>query len=84
MTVLAGYTPKKLLARQFLAGRIGRGTNPPPQFGQTLPSPSSTQGAQKVHSNEQIRASRELGGSGLLQCSQLGLSSSMIRDKNGN
>src|ERR1700736_1288600 len=33
-----------------VAGRIGRGTNPPPQLGQTLPSLVSTQSAQNVHS----------------------------------
>ena len=36
--------------RHSRAGRIGRGANPPPQFGQTLPSFASTQSAQKVHS----------------------------------
>ena len=36
--------------RHSRAGRIGRGTNPPPQFGQTLPSLLSTQSAQNVHS----------------------------------
>jgi hypothetical protein len=36
--------------RHSRAGRIGRGTNPPPQFGQTLPSLVSTQSAQNVHS----------------------------------
>jgi hypothetical protein len=37
----------------------------------------STQGRQKVHSNEQIIASVESGGNGLAQFSQTGLSSSM-------
>jgi 3-dehydroquinate dehydratase-2 len=32
------------------AGRIGRGTNPPPQFGQTSCSTFSTHAAQNVHS----------------------------------
>ena len=36
--------------RHSVAGRIGRGTKPPPQFGQTLLSSFSTQAAQKVHS----------------------------------
>src|SRR5262252_4067884 len=58
---------------------MGRGTNPPPQFGQTFPSTPSTQGAQNVHSNEQMRASVESGGNGSLQCSQVGRSSSMGR-----
>jgi hypothetical protein len=35
---------------QFLDGRIGLGTKPPPQFGQTLNRTASTQLAQKVHS----------------------------------
>jgi hypothetical protein len=55
---------------------MGLGTNPPPQFGHTLPKNFSTQAAQKVHSNEQMRASSESGGNGTLQCSQVGLSSS--------
>jgi hypothetical protein len=62
---------------QFLEGRIGRGTNPPPQFGHTLFNTVSTQWAQNVHSYVQIRASVEAGGSALLQFSQVGLSSSM-------
>ena len=48
--VLAGSLPRKLSPFQFLAGRIGLGANPPPQFGQTLPSTLSTQLAQNVHS----------------------------------
>jgi hypothetical protein len=36
--------------RHSLAGRIGRGAKPPPQFGQTLLSLVSTQSAQNVHS----------------------------------
>ncbi len=76
--LLAGYLPRKLSFFQFLEGRIGRGTNPPPQLGQTLPRTTSTQSAQNVHSNEQMRASVEAGGKVLLQCSQLGRSSSTI------
>jgi hypothetical protein len=76
--VLAGYLPKKFSPFQFLAGRTGRGTNPPPQFGQTLPSSVSTQFAQNVHSNVQILACVESGGNALLQCSQVGRSSSTI------
>jgi hypothetical protein len=56
---------------------MGRTENPPPQFGQTLCRTVSTQARQKVHSNEQIIASVESGGSGVLQFSQVGLSSSM-------
>jgi hypothetical protein len=33
-----------------VAGRIGRGSKPPPQFGHTLKSTFSTQSAQNVHS----------------------------------
>src|SRR5271165_1714523 len=58
------------------AGRIGRGANPPPQFGQTFRRTLSTQAAQKVHSYEQIRASVAFGGRSLSQYSQFGLSSS--------
>jgi hypothetical protein len=36
--------------RHSVAGRIGRGAKPPPQFGQTFFSVVSTQSAQKVHS----------------------------------
>jgi len=37
-------------ARHSFAGLIGRGANPPPQFGHTLPSLFSMQSAQNVHS----------------------------------
>lgn len=76
--VLAGYLPRKLSPFQFHAGLAGRGTKPPPQLGQTLASRPSTQLAQKVHSKLQIRASVAAGGSALLQCSQVGRSSSMV------
>jgi len=58
-------------------GRTGREQNPPPQFGQTLSRTFSTQERQKVHSNVQIIAFVDAGGSGALQFSQVGLSSSM-------
>src|SRR5262245_12757386 len=74
--VLAGSLPRKLFPFQSFAGRIGLGTNPPPQFGQTLPRTRSTQAAQNVHSYEQMRASSESGGKGLLQFSQVGRNSS--------
>src|SRR6185436_17900109 len=48
--VLAGSMPRKLFPFQLVAGRIGRGTNPPPQLGQTLPRTVSTQLAQNMHS----------------------------------
>ena len=35
---------------QFFDGLMGRGTNPPPQFGHTFPRTSSTHAAQNVHS----------------------------------
>ena len=76
--VLAGSLPRKLSPFQFLDGRIGRGTKPPPQFGQTFPNIVSTHVAQNVHSYVQMRASGEAGGNALLQCSQVGLSSSMV------
>jgi hypothetical protein len=64
--VLAGSFPRKLSSFQFIEGQTGRGTNPPPQFGQTFPRTCSTQATQKVHSYEQILASSESGGSALL------------------
>src|SRR6266404_8650429 len=75
--VLAGYSPRKLPPLQSFFGRIGREQKPPPQFGQTLSRMFSTQERQKVHSNVQIIASVEFGGSAALQFSQVGLSSSM-------
>jgi hypothetical protein len=48
--VLAGSFPRKLSPFQLVAGRTGRGTNPPPQLGHTLPRIPSTHAAQKVHS----------------------------------
>ena len=38
------------LAASFDAGRIGRRTNSPPQFGQSCPGSRARQSAQKVHS----------------------------------
>jgi len=76
--VLAGSLPRKLSFLQLRDGRIGRGTNPPPQFGHTLPSTVSTHGAQNVHSYEQIRASSACGGRGLLQFSHVGRNSSVV------
>ena len=76
--MLAGSLPRKLSPFQFRFGLIGLGVKPPPQFGHTLPSTLSTHVAQNVHSYEQMRASAESGGSGVLQFSQVGLSSSMV------
>ena len=76
--VLAGSVPRKLPSFQFFDGLTGRGTKPPPQFGQTFAKMVSTHVAQNVHSYEQMRASMESGGNGLLQCSHVGLSSSTV------
>jgi hypothetical protein len=65
----------------LLAGRCGRSTKSPPQFGQTPPSFESTQSAQNVHSNVQIIASVDSGGKSLLQHSQFGRNSSIIFSK---
>lgn len=62
------------LVASLLAGRIGLATKLPPQFGHFPCSTVSTQDAQKVHSNEQIRASVDSGGSALPQHSQDGRS----------
>ena len=62
------------------AGRIGRRTSSPPQFGQRPPSTPSAQSRQNVHSYEQIRASTESGGRSRSQHSQFGRSSSISRD----
>jgi hypothetical protein len=61
-----------------VVGRTGRGAKPPPQLGQTFANTVSTQVAQKVHSKLQMRACVEAGGSAALQCSQVGLRSSMV------
>ncbi|KNC15331.1 hypothetical protein AC790_03030 [Pantoea sp. RIT-PI-b] len=57
---------------------MGRRTSSPLQFGQRCASEPSAQVTQKVHSNEQMRASGDSGGKSLSQHSQLGRSSSMI------
>lgn len=63
----------------FSAGRRGRATSSPPQLGQRPPSLVPAQSAQKVHSNEQMRAFVASGGKSRLQHSQLGRSWSMVR-----
>jgi hypothetical protein len=65
----------------FAAGRTGRRTNSPPQFGQRPLSRRSAQSRQNVHSNEQMTASPESGGRSRSQHSQLGLSASMVASK---
>ncbi|CAN5670857.1 hypothetical protein BH11PSE12_BH11PSE12_26860 [soil metagenome] len=59
------------------AGRIGRGTKLPPQFGQIPFKVISTQAVQKVHSKEQICALAADGGKSQSQRSQLGRSCSI-------
>jgi hypothetical protein len=65
------------LFSSLLAGRCGRSTKSPPQFGQTPLSMVFTHDAQKVHSNVQIIASSDSGGKSLLQHSQFGRNSSI-------
>jgi hypothetical protein len=71
------------LAASFDAGRIGRDTKLPPQFGQRPPSRFSTHSRQNVHSKEQIIASSAAGANGLSQHSQLGRSSSTSQSSIG-
>jgi hypothetical protein len=58
----------------FSAGRRGRASSSPPQLGHRPWSRVSAQERQKVHSNEQIIASPDVGGRSRLQHSQLGRS----------
>jgi hypothetical protein len=76
-SVEAGAAVKQFSPFHRRAGRMGRALNPPPQFGHTLSSISSTQVRQNVHSKEQIIASRELGDNCAPQFSQVGRISSM-------
>ena len=62
------------------AGRLGLATSSPPQLGQMPISTVWAQETQKVHSNEQMRASPDSGGRSRSQHSQLGRSSSMLTD----
>jgi hypothetical protein len=83
--VVAGAQPSCLTTRtvdagnfaSLSAGRVGRATSSPPQFGQRRPSIVSVQSRQKVHSKLQIIASAASGSRSLLQHSQFGLSSSI-------
>src|SRR5207247_7398699 len=79
-----GYSPRKLSPFQLVLGRMGRGANPPPQLGHTSCSTVRTHVWQNVHSKLQIIASVEAGGSGVLQCSQVGLNSSMSDSRLGH
>jgi hypothetical protein len=64
--------------RNLAAGRMGRGTRLPPQFGHRLFNTPSAQSWQKVHSKLQIMAFSESGAKSRSQHSQLGLSSNMF------
>ena len=79
----AGYLPRKFSPFQFFFGLMGRGEKPPPQFGHTSWRIFSTHPLQNVHSNEQIMASVDSGGNGLLQFSHVGLSSSISSPGSG-
>jgi hypothetical protein len=76
-SVEAGAAVKQFSPFHRRAGRMGRALNPPPQFGHTLSSISSTHVRQNVHSKEQIIASREFGNNWAPQFSQVGRISSM-------
>jgi hypothetical protein len=72
------------LAASFPAGRIGRRTSSPRQFGQTPCSTSPAQSAQYVHSKLHIIASRLSAGRSRSQHSQFGLSSSIVAYRIGS
>jgi len=63
----------------FSAGRRGRATSSPPQFGHRPFNTFCAHSAQNVHSNEQIRACADSGGRSRSQHSQFGRSSSIAR-----
>jgi len=69
--VAAGYFTS------IAAGRIGRATRLPWQFGQIPRKPFSAQSAQKVHSKLQMRASLLSGGRSRSQHSQFGFNVSI-------
>jgi hypothetical protein len=71
-TVDAGYRAS------FSAGRMGRATSSPPQFGHLPPNAVCAQSRQKAHSKLQIMASEAAGGRSLLQHSQLGRRSNIV------
>jgi hypothetical protein len=62
----------------FAAGRVGRSTRSPPQLGHRPPNLVSAHAAQKVHSNEQIRAFGAPFGKSQSQHSQLGRIASIV------
>gem|GEM_PF-984153 len=61
------------------AGRDGRGSNSPPQFGHVPARRPLAHSLQNVHSKEQMRASAESGGKSRLQHSHLGRIWSMAK-----
>jgi len=61
----------------FPAGRVGRSTKSPPQFGQTPPNRASAHSAQNVHSKVHILASGAPFGRSQSQHSQFGRIASM-------
>jgi len=65
------------LSASLLSGLRGRTISSPPQLGHKPPSFCSEHDAQKVHSNEQIRARGDSGGKSQSQHSQLGRNSSI-------
>jgi hypothetical protein len=76
---MARYAPVQISGRRCVdggcfassvAGRIGRGTKLPPQFGHVSLNRSCAQVAQNVHSKLQITTSAASGGSDLPQHSQ--------------
>jgi hypothetical protein len=69
------------LFSSLASGLRGLATSSPPQLGHTPPNFCCAQSAQKVHSNEQIRASVLPGGRSRLQHSQLGRSWSMASEQ---
>jgi hypothetical protein len=66
------------LFSSLAVGRLGRASSSPPQLGHLPAGRASAQVAQKVHSNEQIRARSDSGGRSRSQHSQLGRSSSTV------
>ena len=71
----AGYFSSKRV------GRIGRGINSPPQFGQTQLCLESAHSVQNVHSKVQIIAPASWGKRSQLQHSQLGRISSIFNQR---
>jgi hypothetical protein len=79
---MPGCCARRILAKEVVAfpvlGRPYGARHTPRQLGQTFANTCSMHEAQNVHSQLQIRASVEFGSNILLQCSHVGLSSSMM------